>query len=215
LPATCCAKARIGSIARHPAPWPRCSSTTIIEADPLALTANNGPSSPLALQCMSLVAALEIRWMPADPADTSRYVPPAVDRWRADTSASSSVSSNRKNTTSPHARPSTPPSRGPTSRAVAMRRLGSGPPLDQPKPSELPGRAKLVRGLGLPALPHGDESWRVRGVLSWHGVMFGRGSSTTDADRLRSLIRDSKHRQLMLSERPTVRFRTVGRCATA
>ena len=40
---------------------------------------------------------------------------------------------------SPHARPSIPPCPGQTGRAVAMRRLGSAPPLDQPKPSELPG----------------------------------------------------------------------------
>jgi hypothetical protein len=36
----------------------------------------------------------------------------------------------------------------------------------------------------------GGESWRVRGVLRWHGAMFGSGSSAVDADRLRSLIRE-------------------------
>jgi hypothetical protein len=49
-----------------------------------------------------------------------------------------------------------------------------------------------MRWAGLPALPYGDESWRVRGVLCWHGAMFGRGSITADADRLRPLTCGSK-----------------------
>ena len=49
-----------------------------------------------------------------------------------------------------------------------------------------------MRGLDLPALSYGDESWRVRGVLRWHGAMFGRGSITADADRLRPLTCGSK-----------------------